>query len=34
MDRQILTRIEQSCQFAEKSPFPTPEEALDDVFAA
>jgi pyruvate dehydrogenase E1 component alpha subunit len=34
LDRQVLERIEQSCQFAEKSPFPAPDEALDDVFAA
>jgi len=34
MDRQVLDRVEQSCRFAEKSPFPAPEEALDDVFAA
>jgi pyruvate dehydrogenase E1 component alpha subunit len=34
LDRQVLARIEQSCRFAEASPFPTPDEALDDVFAA
>ncbi len=34
MDRQIVARIEEACRFAEKSPFPAPEEALDDVFAA
>jgi pyruvate dehydrogenase E1 component alpha subunit len=34
LDRQVLERIEQSCRFAEKSPFPSPDEALDDVFAA
>ena len=34
IDRQVLNRIEQSCQFAEKSPFPEPHEALEDVFAA
>jgi pyruvate dehydrogenase E1 component alpha subunit len=34
MDRQVLDRIEAACRFAEQSPFPAPEEALEDVFAA
>jgi pyruvate dehydrogenase E1 component alpha subunit len=34
MDRQVLDAIERSCAFAEKSPFPAPDDALDDVFAA
>jgi pyruvate dehydrogenase E1 component alpha subunit len=34
MDRQVLERIEAACRFAEQSPFPAPDEALDDVFAA
>jgi len=33
MDREILEAIEKSVVFAKASPFPTPEAALDDVFA-
>ena len=33
MDKQILTSIEASVDFAKASPFPKPEAALDDVFA-
>lgn len=34
IDRDVLGAIERACAFAENSPFPTPDEALDDVFAA
>jgi TPP-dependent pyruvate/acetoin dehydrogenase alpha subunit len=34
MDREILARIEKSVVFAKASPFPVPEKALEDVFAA
>ena len=34
MDREILARIEESVTFAKASPFPAPEKALEDVFAA
>jgi len=34
MDREILARIEKSVVFAKASPFPAPEKALEDVFAA
>ncbi len=34
MDREILARIEKSVIFAKASPFPVPEKALEDVFAA
>jgi len=33
MDKEILAKIEASVAFAEASPFPAPEAALDDVFA-
>lgn len=33
MDRQILATIQRSCDFAENSPFPKPEDALEDIFA-
>ena len=34
MDADILGAIERSCKFAEASPFPSPDDALSDVFAA
>jgi pyruvate dehydrogenase E1 component alpha subunit len=34
MDREILEEIERSVAFAKASPFPAPEKALEDVFAA
>ena len=34
MDREILTRIERAVAFARASPFPRPEAATEDVFAA
>ena len=34
MDREILAKIEASVAFAKASPFPAPEKALEDVFAA
>src|SRR5215469_3872259 len=34
MDREIMTAIEAAVAFAEASPFPLPEQATDDVFAA
>lgn len=34
MDREVLAAIESSVEFARASPFPKPEAALDDVFAA
>jgi TPP-dependent pyruvate/acetoin dehydrogenase alpha subunit len=34
MDREILARIEKAVVFAKASPFPVPEKALEDVFAA
>lgn len=34
MDAEILEAIERSVAFAEASPFPEPDSALDDVFAA
>jgi TPP-dependent pyruvate/acetoin dehydrogenase alpha subunit len=34
MDREILAEIEKSVAFAKASPFPAPEKALEDVFAA
>ena len=34
MDREVLEAIEKSVVFAKASPFPTPEAALDDVFAS
>lgn len=33
MDREVLEEIEKSVSFAKASPFPTPDAALDDVFA-
>ncbi len=32
IDRQISQKIEKAVEFAEKSPYPTPQEALDDLF--
>jgi acetoin:2,6-dichlorophenolindophenol oxidoreductase subunit alpha len=34
IEREIMAAIEQAVAFAEKSPFPLPEQATDDVFAA
>jgi pyruvate dehydrogenase E1 component alpha subunit len=34
MEREIMTEIEAAVAFAEASPFPLPEQATDDVFAA
>jgi pyruvate dehydrogenase E1 component alpha subunit len=34
MEREILGAIEAAVAFAEASPFPRPEQAIDDVFAA
>jgi acetoin:2,6-dichlorophenolindophenol oxidoreductase subunit alpha len=34
MDREILAEIEAAVSFAKASPFPAPEKALEDVFAA
>ncbi|MFV0298503.1 MAG: thiamine pyrophosphate-dependent dehydrogenase E1 component subunit alpha [Hyphomicrobiaceae bacterium] len=34
LDRQVLARLEEACKFAESSPFPAPDDALEDVFAA
>jgi len=34
IDREVMGRIERAAAFAEASPFPTPEQATDDVFAA
>jgi pyruvate dehydrogenase E1 component alpha subunit len=34
LDREVMGRIERAVAFAEASPFPTPEQATDDVFAA
>ena len=33
MDEEILAGIEEAVKFAEESPFPEPEAALEDVFA-
>jgi TPP-dependent pyruvate/acetoin dehydrogenase alpha subunit len=33
MDREVMAAIERAAAFAEASPFPTPEQATDDVFA-
>jgi pyruvate dehydrogenase E1 component alpha subunit len=33
MDDEIMAEIEASVAYAEASPFPAPEAALDDVFA-
>ena len=33
MDRGVLATIESSCAFAEASPFPKPEQALEDMYA-
>jgi len=33
MDREILARIERAVAYAKASPFPRPEEALEDLFA-
>jgi TPP-dependent pyruvate/acetoin dehydrogenase alpha subunit len=34
IDRDVMATIERAVAFAEASPFPTPEQATDDVFAA
>ena len=34
MDREVLATIEGAVAFAEASPFPTPEQALEDMYAA
>jgi len=34
MDRQILVRIDDAVEFAVNSPFPAPEDALEDVYSA
>jgi TPP-dependent pyruvate/acetoin dehydrogenase alpha subunit len=34
MEREILGALESAVAFAEASPFPTPEQAIEDVFAA
>jgi TPP-dependent pyruvate/acetoin dehydrogenase alpha subunit len=34
IDREVLGAIERAVAFADASPFPTPEQATDDVFAA
>ncbi|MBV9200522.1 MAG: hypothetical protein JOY83_12490, partial [Alphaproteobacteria bacterium] len=34
MERKIMTALEAAVAFAEASPFPLPEQATDDVFAA
>jgi TPP-dependent pyruvate/acetoin dehydrogenase alpha subunit len=34
IDREVMATIERAAAFAEASPFPAPEQATDDVFAA
>jgi pyruvate dehydrogenase E1 component alpha subunit len=34
MDREVLAEIERSVAFAEASPFPAPDKALEDMYAA
>jgi pyruvate dehydrogenase E1 component alpha subunit len=34
MDKEVLDSIELAVAFAEASPFPTPEQALEDMYAA
>ena len=34
MERDIIGALEAAAAFAEASPFPLPEQATDDVFAA
>ena len=34
MERDIMTTLEAAIAFAEASPFPTPEQAAEDAFAA
>jgi TPP-dependent pyruvate/acetoin dehydrogenase alpha subunit len=34
MDKEVLGSIEAAVAFAEKSPFPKPEQALEDMYAA
>ena len=34
MERDIMTALETAVAFAEASPFPTPEQATEDAFAA
>jgi len=33
LDAKVRARVEEAIEFAEQSPFPQPEEALDDLFA-
>jgi pyruvate dehydrogenase E1 component alpha subunit len=33
IDRKVAEEIDDAVRFAEESPFPAPEEALEDVFA-
>ncbi len=33
VEREVAAEIEEICRFAEQSPWPTPEEALTDIFA-
>jgi TPP-dependent pyruvate/acetoin dehydrogenase alpha subunit len=34
MEREIMDAVEAAVAFADASPFPLPEQATDDVFAA
>jgi len=34
MERDIMAALEAAVAFAEASPFPTPEQATEDAFAA
>jgi TPP-dependent pyruvate/acetoin dehydrogenase alpha subunit len=34
MEREIMAALEAAIAFAEASPFPTPEQAIEDAFAA
>lgn len=34
MDRQVLYQVEEAVRFAVESPFPSPEDALEDVFSS
>ena len=34
LDQDVLATIEASCKFADASPFPKPEDALEDMYAA
>jgi len=33
IDEQVAGEIEEAVRFAQESPFPAPEEALEDVYA-